>query len=138
MSNRRAYLTAKKRESRQRARDDGRCIICTTNPADEHLVTCAECRRGVSTTRRTYNAWIADVRTRATALAGDDLDLQHHQPADRMVEFIVRSGSDPLNRGRRLRPSYDWRDTDPARVVDDVVAAHRELRADVPSSLAPV
>ncbi len=132
---RRAYLTAKKRESRDRARAAGRCIICTTNPADTDLVTCSGCRRGVAQTRRTYVAWTGDVRARARANAGNDLDLQHHQPMDRMVEFIVRMRGDVLPRKKTL-PRYDWRDTDPSVVAEDIVAAYRELDAESPMRLA--
>jgi hypothetical protein len=49
---RRAYLTAKKRESRERARGAGKCIICTTNPATAGLVTCQPCRAYNSESRR--------------------------------------------------------------------------------------
>jgi len=44
MTDRRAYLTAKKREARERARAAGKCIICTNKPADPDRVTCADCR----------------------------------------------------------------------------------------------
>lgn len=134
---RRAYLTLKKRESRDRARAAGRCIICTTNPADTDLVTCSGCRRGVTETRRTYAAWSGDVRERARAIAGDDLDLQHHQPIDRMVEFIVRMRGDILRRKKNL-PWYDWRDTDPSVVAEHIVTVYRELDADLPRRLAAI
>ncbi len=137
MTNRRAYLTVKKRESRDRARAAGRCIICTTNPADIDLVTCSDCRRSVTETRRTYAAWSGNVRKRARANAGDDLDLQHHQPVDRMVEFIVRMRGDVLRRKKTL-PWYDWRDTDPSIVAEDIVAVYRELHAEFPTRFAAI
>lgn len=49
---RRAYLTTKKREQRERARNEKRCIICAKNPADPDHVTCAECRSAVTESRR--------------------------------------------------------------------------------------
>jgi hypothetical protein len=91
----------------------------------------------VTETRRTYAAWSGDVRERARANAGDDLDLQHHQPMDRMVEFIVRMRSDVLGRKKTL-PWYDWRETDPSVVAKDIVNIYRELDAESPMRLAAI
>ena len=52
MSDRRAYLTDKKRIARKAARKAGRCIICTHNAATEGLVTCQGCRDRNTAMRR--------------------------------------------------------------------------------------
>lgn len=53
---RRKYLTRKKRESRDRARAEGKCIVCTRNAAESPLVTCAECRSEIVEWQR-QNGW---------------------------------------------------------------------------------
>jgi hypothetical protein len=88
-------------------------------------------------TRRSYAAWSDAILDRAREIAGDDLDLQHHQPADRMVEFIVRSNGD-IRRRKKTLSWYDWRNTEPLVVADDIIAAHGELRAAVPRTLSAV
>ena len=45
--NRREYLTAKKREQRERARAHGLCGICAKNPSDAGMATCSDCRDGI-------------------------------------------------------------------------------------------
>jgi len=63
MTDRRAYLTAKKREQRENARAAGLCIICAKSPAPKPLVTCDPCRQKVSDARRVRNSALHSLAT---------------------------------------------------------------------------
>jgi hypothetical protein len=63
MSDRRKYLTAKKREQRERARTAGLCIICAKTPANTGRVTCSNCRDAVVNNRKQRSELAARLAT---------------------------------------------------------------------------
>jgi len=58
---RREYLAAKKREARDKARAEGRCLICARNTADAGMVTCNPCRSSVKDWQRRQRTDILDI-----------------------------------------------------------------------------
>jgi len=53
---RRAYLRIKKREQRERARAQGKCIVCALRTPPAGMATCNECRFGIVDWQR-RNDW---------------------------------------------------------------------------------
>ena len=130
MSDRRAYLAAKKRESRERARADHRCVICTTNPADAERATCGGCRKSVTSSRSGLRTWLdavfASFASRAK-LAGDETGSDRRFDEGRVsVSYDVHANGTvtwslsfpkAVVRPRAARlPSTPWRATDPENV----------------------
>jgi hypothetical protein len=80
-------------------------------------------------TRRSYTGFVGAVYEAVRGSAGDDARVAHHQPADRMIEFVVSAHSDVLRRTRRL-PPYVWREADPGRVAQDILEQYHALAGD--------